>query len=481
GAHFIPVTGSLSWPDSDLTPRTFQVPIIDDFTTNTDRTVNLRLTGPTGGATLGSISNAMLRISDNDNPAGAVDFNYRTGTGANDSVNAIQLTTNGQSLVAGDFKSFNGIDRTNVARLLVDGNMDTDFTPNFGVTVTNTAFVASRSLANDTTVTITTVDPHLLTPNTNVIISGINRPLFNTSTVVVATNSPTSFTYTISPVQGVVQSVTVVSNPPTGNLGAIYTLSAPHQLLVGDSVTITGLTNLVPPIPTGQNFSPSPLTLNGVHVVTTIPSPNQIRVILGLSSGEGLLPPTPDSGTVRLTSIPNGPSSGTVTHTYQRPKFLPASVRSIAVYTNGMNLNKVVMAGDFKPVDNQPSLNIARLNENGTIDVNFLDGLIGANNIVNAVAIQSEASTNALGRVTITNRVLLGGRFTAVNGTPRNFIARLTDDGSLDTTFDPGPIGPSAQVRALVALPGGRTVIAGDFDSVSGVPNRRIARLNNDG
>jgi len=70
GANYTAVTGVFTWPDGDLTPRTFQVPINDNFTTNTDRTVNLRLTSPTGGANLGSISNAVLQIQDNDSVFG---------------------------------------------------------------------------------------------------------------------------------------------------------------------------------------------------------------------------------------------------------------------------------------------------------------------------------------------------------------------------------------------------------------------------
>lgn len=80
----------------------------------------------------------------------------------------------------------------------------------------------------------------------------------------------------------------------------------------------------------------------------------------------------------------------------------------------------------------------------------------------------------------MSGHVLLGGAFTAVNGVARNFIARLNPDGTVDPAFAPG-VGPDAQVRALALQPDGKVIIAGDFDTVAGVPHRRIARLNGDG
>jgi len=63
--------------------------------------------------------------------------------------------------------------------------------------------------------------------------------------------------------------------------------------------------------------------------------------------------------------------------------------------------------------------------------------------------------------VQIDGKVLIGGDFTHVNGTPRNYVARLNADGSLDATFDPGTIfdGP---VYALVLQPsGGGQILSG--------------------
>src|ERR1043166_7642640 len=48
-------------------------------------------------------------------------------------------------------------------------------------------------------------------------------------------------------------------------------------------------------------------------------------------------------------------------------------------------------------------------------------------------------------------KILIGGNFSSVNGTPRNFLARLNADGSIDASF-PASNGPSEFVsRVLVA------------------------------
>ena len=60
---------------------------------------------------------------------------------------------------------------------------------------------------------------------------------------------------------------------------------------------------------------------------------------------------------------------------------------------------------------------------------------LGANGDVEALAVQPDG------------KILIAGFFSAYNGAPRNRIARLNTDGSLDTGFNPGT-GVSGRVRA---------------------------------
>lgn len=62
------VTGTLTWADGDTAPKTFTVPVVNDSLVEGNETVALSLTGPTGGASLGSPVAATLTITDDDQP-----------------------------------------------------------------------------------------------------------------------------------------------------------------------------------------------------------------------------------------------------------------------------------------------------------------------------------------------------------------------------------------------------------------------------
>ncbi len=66
GSDYTTATGTLSWADGDASAKTFTVPIIDDTIVEGNETVNLTLSNPTGGATLGAPATAVLTIIDND-------------------------------------------------------------------------------------------------------------------------------------------------------------------------------------------------------------------------------------------------------------------------------------------------------------------------------------------------------------------------------------------------------------------------------
>lgn len=140
-----------------------------------------------------------------------------------------------------------------------------------------------------------------------------------------------------------------------------------------------------------------------------------------------------------------------------------ATVRAIAVQTNG----QILIAGAFSSVNGVPRNCIARLNSDGELDRTFDPGS-GADGPVNSVAVQADG------------KILIGGFFTTLNGTPRNRIARLQPDGNLDPTFDIGT-GANDHVYVVAVETNGQILIAGAFSTVNTSNRSRIARLNSSG
>jgi hypothetical protein len=67
GSDYTATSGTLSWANGDTSNKSFSISILDDSTYEGNETVNLTLSGPTGGATLGSPSTAVLTIIDIEN------------------------------------------------------------------------------------------------------------------------------------------------------------------------------------------------------------------------------------------------------------------------------------------------------------------------------------------------------------------------------------------------------------------------------
>ncbi|HEY6139167.1 MAG TPA: Ig-like domain-containing protein [Thermoanaerobaculia bacterium] len=70
GSDYTSAGGTLSWADGDASSKTFTVTVLDDAATEPSETVNLALSAPTGGATLGAASSAVLTIIDNEAQSG---------------------------------------------------------------------------------------------------------------------------------------------------------------------------------------------------------------------------------------------------------------------------------------------------------------------------------------------------------------------------------------------------------------------------
>lgn len=140
-----------------------------------------------------------------------------------------------------------------------------------------------------------------------------------------------------------------------------------------------------------------------------------------------------------------------------------ASVRTVLAYTNGSNIGKVIVGGRFDSINGTAVQNVARLNVDGSVDASFNVGG-GPNAPVTALALQSDG------------KVIIGGDFNMVNATAANFVARLNDSGSMDTSFNTGA-GGDAPVTSLLLLDNGDVVVGGDFNQFNSQPSKKLVRL----
>jgi uncharacterized delta-60 repeat protein len=148
---------------------------------------------------------------------------------------------------------------------------------------------------------------------------------------------------------------------------------------------------------------------------------------------------------------------------------------------------KIIVHGSFTQFNGIPANSIIRLNENGTIDTTFLTNIgTGTPSMIVQVVLQPDGKMilrgEGCGRLST---------FISFNNTPAPGIVRLNEDGTIDTDFMAnvgtgfpvvGPSPCSALVPNSFALQAdGKIVIGGGFMEFNGVAARRIMRLNADG
>ncbi len=133
---------------------------------------------------------------------------------------------------------------------------------------------------------------------------------------------------------------------------------------------------------------------------------------------------------------------------------------------------KIVIGGRFTTVNGQPRNNIARINADGTLDGTFAASIEAG---VNGQVYALAAQPKG--------GVIVGGAFTQAGGSNKMNVARYNADGSIDDTFTSGDgyPGTNGPVMAVSVQSDGKVLIGGNFNTIFGHPRRGLARLNADG
>ncbi len=496
--------------------KTFVVTNINDSAKQGDHTVNLRLLNASGGATLG-LTNAVLTIVDDDIPGGYVQFSSAIYTTNELAVNAqVLVTRSGSSagtlsvqIATTNGTAISGTNYIGLTNTLTWNNLDvapklvTIPILNDGQVQTNPLTIGLRlygAILNGTN------DTFALTGITNSTIYVTNTDFpgqlsFSTANYSVNENGGPGY-ITVIRTGGSAGTVTISFStlPGTSTPGVDFTPTN-GTLIFGPGVVSKTFT--VPIIDNSQvdaprfvtlllsNASPasalgfpSAAVLNIIDDESVNEPPGGIDTALDPTSGVNdavhslALQPdgkllvggdfTQANGLARRR-IARMNTDGSLDQTFS--SISPSdgandSVLTLVCQTDG----RILLGGSFTNVDSVRRNYLARIASNGAIDTTFNPGA-GPNNPVYAAAEMFVGPDR---------KVLIGGSFTTFNSSPQGFIARLNNNGSLDSAFMLGA-GVDGSVYAIAIQPDGKAVIGGDFNSVGGVTRHHIARLNSDG
>jgi uncharacterized delta-60 repeat protein len=130
---------------------------------------------------------------------------------------------------------------------------------------------------------------------------------------------------------------------------------------------------------------------------------------------------------------------------------------------------KILVAGNFFSYNGIPRSSVARLNSNGSLDTSFnLQPALSSYNTVYCISIQAD------------EKIIIGGDFYSYVERPRKGIVRLESNGNVDTTFSFHSFG-QILITSTLLQEDGKIIIVGGFKSSPGANWGNVARLTSDG
>ena len=306
------------------------------------------------------------------NPDGSLDtsFNPVVERDGQVYVRSLLIQQDGKIVVGGWFSTVGGQPRANLARLNVDGTLDSAFNPG--------ACCAVCSL--------------LLLPNDKILVGGTFWELAGQPCGGIGRLNPDGSLDTgFDPVGGADGTVYSMAVQPDGKLlvaGSFKTLAGQPRNNLGRLDAEGSL---------DSEFDPKP---NGPVYALMVQPEGQILVAgwFDWLAGDG------------RTKLARLNADGT-----RDPDFhpTPASVGNPSVHCLALQADgKILIGGEFSSIDGKPRVSLARLNADGTVDDEFNPG---SGSQVFSLAVQADGKT------------LVGGTFTTLGGQTRSCLGRLNN------------------------------------------------------
>jgi uncharacterized delta-60 repeat protein len=354
---------------------------------------------------------------------GNLDSSFSPVTGANDAIKSVALTPPyeaAQYYIGGNFTAFNNQPQSYVARLNTGGSLDTSFSPSVNGPVES-------------------VVPQ---PDGKVLIGG-------------------AFTQ----VDG--QQINCLARLNTD--GSLDTSFNPGTILSGTVnalATLPGFyTNRVSNGTTNQDdvfLNVSPNAAGYVTVKYDFPATNEMQVLYG---GNVIFDTGVVSNGINQFSVAFGPGTAPLDlRVNPVPSFFNVDATNWSYKATIVTNSDILVGGSFN-VSGQGYANIARFTTNGLLDTTFSNVFSGADNTVYALGWQSDGDA------------VIGGAFTHFNQAPANYIADLNWDGSLDTTNFFIGSGADDIVWNISVQPDGTMYVGGQFSRLNGTHRLGFARL----
>jgi len=354
---------------------------------------------------------------------GSIDNTFNSGSGTDDIVEAIAIQSNGKILVAGGFSSYNGNATGQVIRLNTDGSHDNTFITSV------TGQVRCLAIQNDGKIIIGGGFSHV----NGTLAQRIAR--LNTDG-----SLDNTFSTGIGAFGGTVSEVSVLFD---GSIVAVGSFTLFNDVTVSNIVKLNS---------NGSLANGSYGTNNLGSIYDMVVQPNGKILICGQftqynSDTRNQIARLNADLTLDASFDPGTGSNGVVL--------------SMAIQNDG----KIIAGGFFSNFNGASKKDVARLNSDGSVDNSFDAGTGQIGEEVNVI------------KLTNNEKLVIGGEFSSFNGVSMNNLVVLNNDGSIDSSFDPGN-GPNDVIYSISIQNDDKILIGGDFTSYNGTARTGITRLN---
>ncbi len=356
-------------------------------------------------------------------------------------VHALLIRPDGKILVGGKFKTYNGVDRGNIALLAPNGLLDNSFASGPGFT--NPEIISWS----------TSVQSLALTAQGNIIAGGNFFNYHETRRRNIAQLSADGDPdLTFNGIEGLDGEVSDIVFQPDGKIllaGNFRSFALdPARTLVrrhADGSPDLSFDANASQVFSGRGVGAIALQDDGKILAV---GDFSVRTDTGLTS----------RGIVRLHP------DGSLDTSFQTGTGFEGFTYDVAMQSDG----KILIAGSFSTYNGQAVRDLVRLHPDGSLDTSFEDGFKTSREVF-SILIEPD------------DKIIIGGNFNEYQGTLRTDLARLHPNGRLDKSFIPETESEFGRIFTLARQADGKILAGGSFTNFEAGEYGRVVRFNADG